>query len=127
MHVLDGYVEGYELIDKPRYVEDTVVLGHCHEVVIFRILFSEFRHKAALAAHVLLHVIETDVAWHVYGAVYREVEVEIALRAVYAYVHAHVAASHLGSIYGLEVSVVKVVMQGGVALLQPFQVYLKRL
>ena len=123
MNVLNGDIECYEFIDEPRQIDCAIGFFYCYEVIIFRVFISKFHNQVVIALHLLLHVVETEVARHGDGTAHMEVEIEEILRTMSVELNAHVATPNFGCLYGLKVSVAKIERHGVIAFLQPFQVY----
>ena len=127
MHMPDGYSQNYRLIDEPRHIEYSFVLGHHDGIIFLRVFASEPDNQAGVGLYRLLHVVKASVASNDHRA-YR-VNLTFEKAGCLAYRHRHMQRTllHLCIVQGLEVTVTKSEIHRRFDILQTLQVNLQEL
>ena len=123
--MLDGNVERYELIDEPRRVEYSFVLGNDDDLIVLSVFRTEFHHDLIRGVNRLIHVVKTQVAGDVYHACGMETQSEEVRHLGDRHLRMELPTLYIAGTDSLEEAIVKAVFKRRDALFQPLQIYLK--
>src|SRR3712207_9211850 len=118
MHMPDRNMEFDKLIDVPRHVEYSFVLGHRYLVIIVGASFCERCHEPFVGHDGLLHVVEAEVARYSDRAVDVERQFEEVVGAMNVQPNMQTSLAHIRCVDGLEITIVEPILKGIIAFLQ---------
>ena len=84
---------------------------------------TQLDNEPVISIDRLLHIIETAIAGDVYAAYYVRIEFEKSTGLAYRQHYTQFASPHLGRVYGLKVSIVKLKFIAVKPFFQLFQIY----